>query len=324
VLALENSFNRVGLDHVLLVRIASTAVAAAMLGCTRDEVLSAVSHAWLDGSALRTYRHAPNTGPRKSWAAGDASARGLFLAFTAAKGELGYPSALTAKGWGFQDVCFNGESIRLAQPFGSYVMENVLFKISYPAEFHAQTAVEAAIALHPQVKDRLGEIERILIETTESGDRIINKTGPLNNPADRDHCLQYMVAVPLIQGRLSADDYEDAAAANPLIDQLRAKMEVVENERFTREYLEADKRAIGNAVQVFFTDGSCTDKVSIDYPVGHRRRRDEGIPLLEAKFERYLRGRISQKNSDAILALCADQSAFEACSVERMMGLLSL
>jgi 2-methylcitrate dehydratase len=324
VIALENSFNRVGLDHVLLVRIASTAVAAAMLGCNRDEVLSAVSHSWLDGSALRTYRHAPNTGPRKSWAAGDASARGLFLAYTALKGEIGYPSVLTAKGWGFQDVSFGGKPIQLAQPFGTYVMENVLFKISYPAEFHAQTAVEAAITLHPQVKDRLGEIERILIETTESGDRIINKTGPLNNPADRDHCLQYMVAVPLIQGSLSADDYEDSAAANPLIDQLRAKMEVVENERFTREYLEADKRAIGNAVQVFFSDGSSTEKVSVDYPVGHRRRRAEGIPLLEAKFERYLRGRISQKNSDEILALCADQAAFEACSVERMMGLLSL
>jgi 2-methylcitrate dehydratase len=324
VLALENSFNRVGLDHVLLVRIASAAVSAAMLGCSRDEVLSAVSNAWLDGSALRTYRHAPNTGPRKSWAAGDASSRGLFLALIAASGEIGYPSALTAKGWGFQDVSFDGKPIRLEQPFGTYVMENVLFKISYPAEFHAQTAVEAAITLHPQVKDRLGEVERILIETTESGDRIINKTGPLNNPADRDHCLQYMVAVPLIQGRLSADDYEDDAAANPLIDRLRAKMEVVENERFTREYLEPDKRAIGNAVQVFFKDGSSTEKVSVDYPVGHRRRRAEGIPLLEAKFERYLRGRISQKNSDEILAICADQAAFEACSVERMMTLLSL
>ncbi|MEA1048649.1 bifunctional 2-methylcitrate dehydratase/aconitate hydratase [Lamprobacter modestohalophilus] len=324
VLALENSFNRVGLDHVLLVRIASAAVSAAMLGCSRDEVLSAVSHAWLDGSALRTYRHAPNTGPRKSWAAGDASSRGLFLALIAASGEIGYPSALTAKGWGFQDVSFDGKPIQLGQPFGTYVMENVLFKISYPAEFHAQTAVEAAITLHPQVKDRLGDIERILIETTESGDRIINKTGPLNNPADRDHCLQYMVAVPLIQGSLSADDYEDSAAANPLIDQLRAKMEVVENERFSREYLEADKRAIGNAVQVFFSDGSSTEKVSVDYPVGHRRRRGEGIPLLKAKFERYLRGRISQKSSDEILSICADQAAFEACSVERMMTLLSL
>ena len=324
VIALENSFNRVGLDHVLLVRVASAAVAACMLGCSRDEVLSAVSHAWLDGSALRTYRHAPNTGPRKSWAAGDASARGLFLALVAAKGELGYPSALSANGWGFQDVSFKGEPIRLSQGFGTYVMENVLFKIAYPAEFHAQTAVEAAIALYPQVKGRLGEVERILVETTESGDRIINKTGPLHNPADRDHCLQYMVAVPLIQGRLSADDYEDAAATNPLIDELRAKMEVVENPRFTREYLEPDKRAIGNAVQVFFADGSSTEKVSVDYPVGHRRRRAEGIPLLEAKFERYLRGRISAKNSDAILALCEEQSAFETCSVDRMMGLLTL
>jgi len=324
VLALENSFNRVGLDHVMLVRIASTVVAASMLGCSRDETLNAVSHAWLDGSSLRTYRHAPNTGSRKSWAAGDASARGLFLALTANKGEMGYPSALTAKGWGFQDVSFKGNPIVLSQPLDTYVMENILFKISYPAEFHAQTAVECALALHPQVAGRLDDIERILIETQESGDRIINKLGALNNPADRDHCIQYMVAIPLIHGRLTAEDYEDDVAADPRVDALRSKMEVVENERFSREYLEADKRAIGNAIQVFFKDGTSTDKVSIDYPVGHRRRRAEGIPLLEEKFERYLRGRISHKNSERVLHLCADQERFEQTTVDEMMTLLAI
>jgi len=324
VLALENSFNRVGLDHVMLVRIASTVVAASMLGCSRDETLNAVSHAWLDGSSLRTYRHAPNTGSRKSWAAGDASARGLFLALTANKGEMGYPSALTAKGWGFQDVSFKGNPIVLSQPLDTYVMENILFKISYPAEFHAQTAVECALALHPQVAGRLDDIERILIETQESGDRIINKVGALNNPADRDHCIQYMVAIPLIHGRLTAEDYEDDVAADPRVDALRSKMEVVENERFSREYLEADKRAIGNAIQVFFKDGTSTDKVSIDYPVGHRRRRAEGIPLLEEKFERYLRGRISHKNSERVLHLCADQERFEQTTVDEMMTLLAI
>jgi 2-methylcitrate dehydratase len=321
---LQNSFNWVGLDHVMLVRIASAAVAAQMLSCNREQILSAVSHAWLDGSSLRTYRHAPNTGPRKSWAAGDASSRGLHLALIAAKGEIGYPSAITAKGWGFQDVSFKGKDLKFTQGYGTYVMENILFKISFPAEFHAQTAAEAAIILHPQVKGRFEEIEKILIETTESGDRIINKTGPLDNPADRDHCLQYMVAVPLIKGSLTAEDYEDDAAANPLIDELRDKMQVVENERFTREYQEPDKRAIGNAIQIFFNGGSSTEKLSIDYPVGHRRRRSEGIPLLQEKFERYLRGRISQKNADEILGICADQTRFEATSVDRMMSLLTI
>lgn len=322
VIALENSFNRVGLDHVMLVRIASTAVAAQMLGCSREETLNAVSHAWLDGSALRTYRHAPNTGSRKSWAAGDASARGLFLALTAERGEMGYPSAITAKGWGFQDVSFKGNSLSFSQGYGTYVMANILFKISFPAEFHAQTAVEAALALHEQVKDRIDDIDRIVIHTQESGDRIINKTGPLDNPADRDHCLQYMVAVPLLFGRLTAEDYEDAVAHDPRIDALRARMEVSEHERFTREYLEADKRAIGNAIQVFFRDGSSTDKVTVDYPVGHRRRRSEGIPLLKEKFERYLRGRISPKHADRILAICAEQDSFESASVDEVMALL--
>src|SRR5699024_2171045 len=267
VLALENSFTRVGLDHVLLVRIATCAVVTRMLGGSREEVQNAVSHAWVDGGALRTYRHAPNTGPRKSWAAGDATSRGVLLALRVLKGELGYPSAITAPTWGFQDALFRGEEITLGQEFGSYVMENVLFKISFPAEFHAQTAVEAAITLHPQVKDRLDDIDRIVIETQESGVRIIDKTGPLDNPADRDHCIQYMVAVPLIKGSLTAADYEDDVAAEPRIDQLRDRMEVVENERFTREYLEEDKRAIGNAVEVFFNDGTSTGQESVDYPI---------------------------------------------------------
>lgn len=323
VLALENSFNRVGLDHVLLVRVASTAVTAAMLGCSRDQVRNAVSHAWLDGSSLRTYRHAPNTGSRKSWAGGDASARGLFLALTAQRDEMGYPSALSAAGWGFQDVSFGHKPVTLARTPGTYVMENILFKISFPAEFHAQTAVECALRLHPQVKDRLEEIERVELETQESGDRIINKTGPLDNPADRDHCLQYMVAVPLIFGRLTAEDYEDDIAADPRITALRDRMVCAENKRFTTEYLEADKRAIGNSVQVFFRDGTSTDRVEIDYPVGHRRRRDEGIPLLVEKFDRYLRGALDQSPAERILELCGDQAAFESCTVNDMMSLLA-
>ncbi len=324
VLALENSFNRVGLCHVMLVRIASNAVAAQMLGCSREECLNAVSQAWLDGSSLRTYRHAPNTGSRKSWAAGDASARGLFLALAAERGEMGYPSAITAPTWGFQDVLFDGKPLVLKQTYGTYVMENILFKISFPAEFHAQTAVEAAVKLHPEVAGRLDDIDRILIKTQESGDRIINKTGKLDNPADRDHCLQYMVAIGLLEGDLQAEHYEDDVAADPRVDALRAKMEVVEEERFTREYLEPEKRAIGNSLQVFFADGSSTDEVVVDYPVGHRRRRDEGIPLLEAKFERYLRGRISAKPAGEILEICANQQAFEQTPVTQMMSLLRI
>jgi 2-methylcitrate dehydratase len=322
VLALENSFNRVGLCHVMLVRIASTAVAAQMLGCSRDECLNAVSHAWLDGSSLRTYRHAPNTGSRKSWAAGDASSRGLFLALTAQRGEMGYPSAITAPTWGFQDVAFGKKPLQFTQGYATYTMENILFKISFPAEFHAQTAVEAAVTLHPQVIDRVGEIERIIIKTQESGDRIINKTGPLDNPADRDHCLQYMVAIGLLKGDLQAEHYEDDVAKDPRVDHLRSKMEVSEDERFSREYLEPDKRAIGNSLQIFFSDGSNTEEIVVDYPVGHRRRRDEGIPLLKAKFERYLRGHLASDKADQILALCADQQSFEETSVTDMMELL--
>ena len=322
VLALENSFNRVGLCHVLLVRIASTAVTAQMLGCSRGESLNAVSQAWIDGSSLRTYRHAPNTGSRKSWAAGDASARGLFLAFTALRGEMGYPSAISAATWGFQDVSFGKKPLRINQPYATYTMENILFKISFPAEFHAQTAVEAAVRLHPEVIDRIDDIQRIVIKTQESGDRIINKTGPLDNPADRDHCMQYMVAIGLLKGDLQAEHYEDEVAQDPRVDALRERMEVSEEERFSREYLEADKRAIGNSLQIFYRDGSASEEVVVDYPVGHRRRRAEGIPLLKAKFERYLRGHINNKKADQILALCADQQGFENTSVTRMMELL--
>jgi 2-methylcitrate dehydratase len=306
----------------MLVRIASTAVAAQMLGCSRDECLNAVSHAWLDGSSLRTYRHAPNTGSRKSWAAGDASSRGLFLALTAQRGEMGYPSAITAPTWGFQDVAFGNKPLELTQDYGTYTMENILFKISFPAEFHAQTAVEAAVILHPEVANRLDDIDRIVIKTQESGDRIINKTGPLDNPADRDHCLQYMVAIGLLKGDLQAEHYEDNVASDPRVDALREKMEVSEEERFTREYLEPDKRAIGNSLQVFYNDGSSSEEVVVDYPVGHRRRRDEGIPLLKVKFERYLRGHINAKKAEQILSICADQQTFEDTSVTQMMGLL--
>jgi 2-methylcitrate dehydratase len=321
VIALENSFNRVGLDHVMLVRIASSAVTAKMLGCSRDEILNAISHSWVDGSSLRTYRHAPNTGSRKSWAAGDASSRGLYLALIAKRGEMGYPSAVTAPIWGFQDVLFKGNELSFKQDYGTYVMENILFKISFPAEFHAQTAVEAAVNLHPLVKDKLNDIDRIVIETQESGDRIINKTGKLDNPADRDHCIQYMTAIGLIKGDLVAEDYEDDVASMPIVDELRSRMDIVENSRFTKEYLEADKRSIGNSIQVFFKDGTSTHIESIDYPVGHRRRRDEGIPLLIEKFERYVRGHMSKEQANQIIHICSSQELFENVSVDDMMSL---
>ena len=324
VLALENSFNRVGLDHVLLVRVATTAVATKLLGGSREDIINAVSNAWIDGGALRTYRHAPNTGSRKSWAAGDASARGVRLALISLTGEMGYPSALSAQGWGFQDVLFNGEPIRRSQDYGSYVMEHVLFKISYPAEFHAQTAVEAAMTLHDEVAHRLDEVDRVVIETQEAGVRIIDKTGPLNNPADRDHCIQYMVAVPLIFGRLTADDYEDEVAADPRIDALRDRMEVVENKQFSEDYLDPEKRSIGNAVQVFFKDGSSTERVAVEYPIGHRRRRDEGIPVLKQKFSRALAGRLAPRRVEAIERAVADQKHLEAMPVHDFMALWRL
>jgi len=319
VLALENAFNRIGLDHVLLVRIATTAVVTAMLGGSRDEVINAVSNAWIDGGVLRTYRHAPNTGSRKSWAAGDATSRGVWHALNALRGEMGYPSALSAKGWGFIDVLKRGEPLRFQRGYESYVMENVLFKISFPAEFHAQTACEAAITLHPQVRGRVEEIDRIVIETQESAVRIIDKTGPLDNPADRDHCIQYMVAVPLLFGNLTADDYEDARARDPRIDALRAKMQVREDPRFTRDYLDPDKRSIGNAVQVFFRDGTATARVEVEYPIGHRRRRAEGMPVLREKFARNLATRLERDNAQRILELCDDQRALEETPVDRFV-----
>ena len=320
VLALENSFNRVGLDHVLLVRVASTAVTAAMLGGTRDQVINAISHAWLDGSALRTYRHAPNTGSRKSWAAGDATSRAVRLALIAMTGEMGYPSVLTAKTWGFQDVSFKGNALKLARPLGSYVMEHVLFKISFPAEFHAQTAVECALQLHPLVKSRLTEIERIELTTHESAIRIIDKSGPLHNPADRDHCLQYMTAIGLIFGGLTADHYEDKVAADPRIDALRAKMVVSEDKHYSKDYLDPEKRSIANAVQVFFKDGTKTDKIVVEYPIGHRRRRKEGIPVLQQKAHDAFAAHYGAAKAKTLMAQFADRSALESMPVHQFMA----
>ena len=322
VLALENSYNRVGLDHVLLVRIATTTVVTRMLGGDRDTVLNAVSNAWVDGCSLRTYRHAPNTGSRKSWAAGDATSRGVRLALIAMSGEMGYPSALTAKTWGYYDVLFKGKEFRFQRPYGSYVMENVLFKISYPAEFHSQTAVEAAMTLHAEVKDRIDEIEKIVIETQEAGVRIIDKTGPLDNPADRDHCIQYMVAVPLIFGRLTAADYEDDVAGDARIDALREKMEVTENEQYTKDYFDPELRYIGNAVQVFFKDGTSTDRIAVDFPIGHRERREEGIPVLKKKFVDSVSPKLAAKQWDKINALCTDRKKLAATAVDDFMALL--
>lgn len=324
ILALENSFNRVGLDHVVLVKVASTAVSAKLMGASREQLLSALSHAWVDGQALRTYRHAPNAGSRKSWAAGDATSRAVRLADIAMRGEMGIPGVLTAPQWGFYDVLFSKTNkdqkikpegrreFSLPQEFGSYVMENILFKISFPAEFHAQTAAEAAVTLHPEVKNRLDEIDKIVITTHESAIRIISKVGKLANAADRDHCLQYMTAVPLIFGSLEAEHYEDDFhEANPIIDTLRGKMEIVEDERYTREYLEPEKRSIANAVQVFFKDGSNTEKVAVEYPLGHRRRRKEGIPLLEKKFRSNLRTRFPLERCKQILCYFDDSDALQ-------------
>ncbi len=322
VLALENSFNRVGLDHVLLVRVATAAVATAMLGGSKDQIISALSNAWIDGGSLRAYRHAPNTGPRKSWAAGDATSRGVRLALMAIKGEMGYPSALSAKTWGFFDVLFHGKEFTLPRSLGSYVMENVLFKISFPAEFHAQTAVECAIALHQEVKPQLDQIDKIIIITQESAIRIIDKTGPLYNPADRDHCLQYMVAIGLIFGELTADHYEDKTARDPRIDALREKTVVVEDSRYSNDYLDPEKRSIANSVQVFFKDGTCTDKIAVEYPIGHRRRRAEGMPLLVKKFEANLASRLAPPCVKKIRDLCLDLDALQATAVDEFMDML--
>ena len=322
VLALENSYNRVGLDHVLLVRVATTAVVTRMLGGDHTQVVNAVSNAWIDGCALRTYRHAPNTGSRKSWAAGDATSRGVRLALIAMAGEMGYPSALTARTWGFYDVLFDTKPFSITKPFGSYVMENVLFKISYPAEFHAQTAVEAAMILHEVVKDRLDQIDKVVIETQEPGVRIIDKTGPLNNPADRDHCIQYMVAIPMIFGRLTAKDYEDEVAADARIDELRRKMVVRENENFTKDYFDPDKRYIGNAIEVCFKDGSRTERIAVDYPIGHKQRRHEGIPTLVCKFDSSISGKLKEKQWRGLKEASNDPEIMRNMLVDDFMALL--
>ncbi|MFB9127315.1 bifunctional 2-methylcitrate dehydratase/aconitate hydratase [Paraburkholderia dipogonis] len=323
-IALENSFNKVGLDHVLLVKLASTAVVGQLIGLTRDELINAVSQAFVDGHALRTYRHAPNTGSRKSWAAGDATSRAVRLALIAKTGEMGYPSVLTAKTWGFYDVLFKGNAFQFQRPYGSYVMENVLFKISFPAEFHAQTAVEAAMKLHAQLNAAgrsADDISKITIRTHEAAIRIIDKKGPLNNPADRDHCIQYMIAVPLIHGRLTAADYEDSIAQDPRIDVLRAKMECVEDPQFTQDYHDPEKRSIANALTVEFNDGSSFDEVIVEYPIGHKRRREDGIPLLVEKFKTNLARRFPVKQQLAILDVSLDQARVEAMPVNEYVDL---
>ena len=306
VMALENSFNRVGLDHVLLVKIASVAVISVILGLNKEQTIDALSQAFVDGQSLRTYRHAPNAGPRKSWAAGDATSRAMQLVWLTKKGQIGYPSAITAPTWGFQDVLFKGKNLVLKQEFESYVMENVLFKISFPAEFHAQTAVEAAVKLHQSIKDKFDEIEKIKIITHESAIRIISKEGKLNNPADRDHCLQYMIAVGLLKGNLVAEDYEDDVASDPLLDQLREKMEVEENTKFSEDYLDPAKRSIANSLQIFFKDGTSTDVEEVHYPIGHKNRRSEGIPILINKFERNLNTQFSNQHASEIMSLFED------------------
>ena len=327
VIALENSFNRVGLDHVVLVKIASTAVVAKMLGASFEQIIDAVSNAWLDGQSLRTYRHAPNTGSRKSWAAGDATSRAVRLALIVMKGEMGYPSALTAKTWGFYDVLFKGKPFAINQPYGSYVMENVLFKISFPAEFHAQTAVECALQLHPDhinkidTLEKINHIDRIEITTHESAIRIIDKTGPLNNPADRDHCIQYMATVGLLKGNLTAQDYEDAVAQDPRIDALRAKMQCIENKQFTQDYLDPSKRSIANALQIFYQDGTHSEKITVEYPIGHRRRRAEGIPELIKKFSKNLNREFDPEHAAKLLNLNLDYEKLAATPVNEYVDL---
>jgi 2-methylcitrate dehydratase len=324
IIALENAFNRVGLDHVVLVKVATTAVTTHMLNGSKEEVINALSNAWIDGQALRTYRHAPNTGPRKSWAAGDATARGVRLALMALKGEMGYPSALTARTWGFYDVLFKGNAFRFQRPFGSYVMEHVLFKISFPAEFHSQTAVECAMTLHGRLKE-LGktsdDIKKINIRTHEAAIRIIDKKGPLNNPADRDHCLQYMVAVPLIFGRLTAADYEDSVANDPRIDALREKIECSEDPQFTKDYHDPEKRSIANGLTMELNDGTIIPEIKVEYPIGHRRRRTEGIPVLVEKFKTNLARCFPDRQQKAILDVCLDQAGLEKMPVHEFVDL---
>lgn len=323
ILALENAFNRVGLDHVILVKIATVAVVTQLLGGTEAHILNALSSAFVDGQSLRTYRHAPNTGSRKSWAAGDATARAVQLAFMAMKGEMGYPSALTAPRWGFYDVLFKGEPFQVSRPYGSYVMENILFKIAFPAEFHSQTAIECAFKLHNLVADNLGQIEKIVLTTQEPAIRIISKTGPLYNPADRDHCLQYMVAIGLLFGRLTADDFEDERAADPRIDALREVMVVEEDPQFTLDYYDENKRAISNAIQVYFKDGTHTDKIVVEYPLGHKRRRAEGIPALLEKFKSNLLSAFPPLKTEEIYDLCMDKKKIETMPVHHFMEIVT-
>jgi 2-methylcitrate dehydratase len=322
ILALENAFNRLGLDHVILVKVASAAVASFLLGQTSEQITATLSQAWVDGQQLRTYRHAPNTGSRKSWAAGDACSRAVWLAWLTQRGEKGYPSALTAKTWGFQDSTFRGNSLKRSYPYKSYVMENILFKVAFPAEFHAQTAVEAAMRLHPQLKHRLPAITTIELNTQEAALRIIDKTGPLHNPADRDHCLQYMVAVALLYGDLKAEYYEDNFAKDPRIDALRAKLLVRENQSFSLDYLNPEKRSIANTLQVFFEDGTSTEKIAIEYPMGHPRRRTEAIPLLFEKFKENVSRSFKQNKIAELLALFSDQEKLENLPVNMFMDLL--
>ncbi|MFS0780417.1 bifunctional 2-methylcitrate dehydratase/aconitate hydratase [Bacillus sp. 1P06AnD] len=321
ILALENSLNRVGLDHVLFVKVATTAVVTKLLGGSRQEIINALSNAWIDNSSLRTYRHAPNTGSRKSWAAGDATSRGVHLALLALKGEMGYPNSLSAPVWGFQDALFNKKELVLGRPLDSYVMENVLFKVSYPAEFHAQTAAECAVKLHPQIVDRLNEIEEIMIMTHESAIRIIDKTGPLSNPADRDHCLQYITAIGLLNGDIKAEDYEDNSALDPRIDALREKMSVVENKQYSQDYLDSSKRSIANSVQIRFLDGTVTEKIEVEYPLGHRFRREESIPKIKEKFMNNIKTHFSIKQQRLIEETCYDQKRLENLSVIEFINL---
>ncbi len=323
-IALENSFNKVGLDHVVLVKVASTAVIANMLGLTRDEIIDAVSLAWVDGQSLRTYRHAPNTGSRKSWAAGDATSRAVRLALMTRTGEMGYPSVLSAKGWGFYDVLFKGKPFKFQRPYGSYVMENVLFKISFPAEFHSQTAVECAMDIHQKLAKagrKPEDIKKITIRTHEACIRIIDKKGPLNNPADRDHCIQYMVAVPILLGRLTASDYEDDIASDPRIDKLRAKIVCVEDKQFTRDYHDPNKRSIANALTVEFKDGKKLAEIVCEYPIGHKRRRKEGMPVLVEKFKTNLARSFPVKQQKKILDLCQDAKKLAATPVNEFVDL---
>ncbi|OGV26114.1 MAG: 2-methylcitrate dehydratase [Legionellales bacterium RIFCSPHIGHO2_12_FULL_37_14] len=324
IMALDNSFNKVGLDHVILVKLASAAVASHLLGANKDQVLRTLSLVFVDGQSLRTYRHSPNAGSRKSWAAGDATSRAVRLALLANLGEMGYPSALSAKTWGFYAVSFKGQQFNLSRPFGSYVMENILFKLSYPAEFHAQTAVECAVKLYPTVKDRLDEIDRIEIHTHESAIRIISKEGPLHHPADRDHCLQYMVAIGLIYGNLTAEHYEDALAKDPRIDALREKMQVFEDKQYSQDYLAADKRSIANRIQIFFTDNTASDPISSEYPIGHLRRRKEGIPILAEKCRANLATMFKDEQIDKMLSPFTSVDKLASYSVDRFMTLWSL